>query len=208
MTVTRRPAPASGDALVGAANRRTHNAGFALVEVMVACALLVAVAVGVSHLVAVAIRAGFVARSRTTATVLAVQKMEQLRSLKWSDVVDEASGITFPLSDFSTDLSTDPATDSGPGLSPSPDSSLDANTPPYVDYLDTAGRWVGRGTTPPSTAAYIRRWSIRPLESDPGNTLVFQVLVTTSRQPRDPAHRNVRQADEARLVCVKTRRAP
>lgn len=169
--------------------------GFAIVEVMIACALLATVAASVAQIVAIATRAGLEARHRTAATVLAAQKMEQLRSLKWT-----ADG-----SDLTSDLSTEPPTDGGPGLTPSPAGVLDSNMPPYVDYLDAAGQWIATGASPPRAAVYIRRWSIERLGSDPDDTLIFQVLVTTSRQPRDSTQRSVRMADETRLVCVKTR---
>ena len=47
-----------------------------------------------------------------------------------------------------------------------------------MDYVDRGGAWVGSGATQPATAAYIRRWSIQPLPTNPNNTLVIQVLVT------------------------------
>jgi hypothetical protein len=97
----------------------------------------------------------------------------------------------------STDLSSDPPTGAGPGLSRSPAGTLDSNVPLYVDYLDAAGTWVGRGATPPGTAVYVRRWAVHPLEADPDDILVLQVIVTTTAP--DVAH-------QARLVSVLTRR--
>ena len=65
--------------------------------------------------------------------------------------------------------------------------TLGANTPPYVDYLDDAGRWVGHDADPPESAVFIRRWAVSPLPADPERTLVLQVLVTTVRDDRSRA---------------------
>lgn len=59
-----------------------------------------------------------------------------------------------------------------------------------VDYLDRAGRPLEG-----MAAAYTRRWRVDPLPADPGNALVIEVIVTSRR-------------DDARIVAVKTRRAP
>lgn len=190
-----------------AARSRTYGNGFALVEVMLASALLVAIAVSTAQVVTMAMRATLAARLRTAATVIAAQKMEQIRSLTWRWEAVGSPPAWQAVSDTSTDLSADPPRDGGVGLSPSPAGTLEANVPPYVDYLDGSGRWVGSGSSPPSDAAYTRRWSIRPLESDPDNTVVLQVLVTTSRQTANSPRTVGARADEALLVCVKTRRA-
>ena len=182
--------------------RQRATQGFALAEVLVAAALLIAIAVGVSQVIAGAVRAGVSARTRTIGTALAVQRMEQLRSLTWIEITDEVSGASTPLSDLTTDLSMEPASGSGPGLQPSPANTLEDNIPPYVDYLDASGAWVGHGVTPPREAVYIRRWSVRPLEVDPGNALVLQVLVTTARDRSSP-----RLPEDVRLDSVKTRSA-
>jgi hypothetical protein len=177
-------------------------AGFALLEVMIAACLLVAVAVGVSQISATAVRASHAARARTMAAVLAAQKMEQLRSLRWSRA--RIGAVSVPVSDVSTDLSSDPPTGEGRGLLRSPAGTLDSNVPLYVDYLDGAGTWVGRGETPPAAAVYIRRWAVQPLESDPGDILVLQVIVTTLRGTRGET--TMRMPHESHLVSVVTRR--
>jgi hypothetical protein len=177
--------------------------GFALAEVMIAAGLLVAVAVGVSQVSAAAVRASHAARARTVAAVLAAQKMEQLRSLRWSRARIGTPAVSVRASDVSTDLSSDPPTGAGRGLLPSPAGTLDSNVPFYVDYLDAAGTWVGCGATPPGTAVYVRRWAVQPLESDPDDILVLQVIVTTSRTRAETARAI---AYESRLVSVLTRR--
>ena len=129
--------------------------------------------------------------------MLAAQKMEQLRSLRWTRTRTGTPAVSVPASDLSTDLSSDPPTSAGRGLSPSPAGTLDSNVPPYVDYLDAAGVWVGRGASPPGTAVYVRRWAVQPLESDPDDILLLQVIVTTTAAAN---------THESRLVSVLTRR--
>jgi hypothetical protein len=180
--------------------RRVDGAGLALLEVLITAGLVIAVAAGASHIVAIAVRASHSARVRTIASMLAAEKIEQLRSLAWSHVTTSGPAISISFSDFTTDLSNDPATDSGPGLLPSPPGTLEANVAGYVDYLDGAGRRVGAGASPPATAVYIRRWAVRPLASDPENMLVFQVVVAT----RAPA--GVRSPDSVRLVGIEARK--
>jgi hypothetical protein len=185
-------------------DRRGGAAGFALLEVMMAACLLIAVAAGVSQLSATAVRASHTARARTMAALLAAQKMEQLRSLKWSRTRIGTPAVSVPVSDLSTDLSSDPPTGGGRGLLPSPAGTLDANVPLYVDYLDAAGTWAGRGATPPGSAVYVRRWAVQPLERDPDDILVLQVIVTTSRSTGAETAQTIPY--EARLVSVLTRR--
>lgn len=60
--------------------------GFALLEVIVAAALLVTLAAGGSRIIAAAVREGHAARLRALATVAAADKIEELRSLVTSDV--------------------------------------------------------------------------------------------------------------------------
>src|SRR5688500_16843636 len=137
--------------------------------------LLTTVSLGVAQLFALSTRANYVARGQTSTTAMAEQKMEQLRALTWGF---DTAGQGLPVSDTSTNLAVDPPTATGGGLNPSPSDSLEQNTPGYVDFLDAHGGVVGTGSTAPGAAAYIRRWAIRPLPTNPNNTLVLQVLVT------------------------------
>jgi len=180
---------------------RTTPRGFALLEVMVACGLMVTAAVAAAQLAAMTVRACAISRARAAATVMAAQKMEQLRSLEWSETRDVDTGARLILSDVSTDLSVDPPGESGPGLQPSPGGTLDANRPPYVDYLDADGQWTGNGSAPTGRAVYTRRWSVEPLGDDPTDSLLLQVQVSWPGDRRSAASR----ADSVRLVSVRTR---
>lgn len=188
-----------------------RDAGFTVVEVLVSLLLIAVTAIGTAQLFAVSIRATHAARSQTSTTVLATQKLEQLRALTWG--FDDA-GTGLPVSDTTTDLSQDPPTNGGSGLNPSPAGTLSSNVAGYVDYLSGRGQWVGTGPNPPATAVFIRRWSIEPLPTNPNNTLVLQVLVTTvTRESQGAAAAAAaggsrrRMADDALVVSVKTRKA-
>jgi prepilin-type N-terminal cleavage/methylation domain-containing protein len=187
--------------------RSSSSNGFSLTEVLVAMGILTAVSLGVAQLFAMSARQNFAAKGDTSTTVLAEQKMEQLRALTWG-FDDAAQGL--PVSDTSTNLSVDPSAPTGQGLNPSPSNSLSENVAGYVDYLDAAGAYAGTGGTPPAGAAYVRRWSIQPLPTNPNNTLVLQVFVTTVG---NDANRGQTAGDlrrlpgDALLTSVKTRKA-
>jgi hypothetical protein len=87
-------------------------------------------------------------------------------------------------------------------LSPSPGDALVRNTSGYCDFLDATGRSLGGGTTPPTTTAFVRRWSVDPLPTGPDNAVVIQVLVFRLRG--SPAGLR----GDAHIVSVKTERQP
>lgn len=183
--------------------------GFTLVEVVVATAIAVVAILGLAPLAVLATRATLAARHQTSTTLLAIQKMEQLRSLAWG-FTEGSDGLPgAAVADLTTDLAVDPPGGAGTGLSPSPANTLALNTPGYVDYVDEAGAWIGTGASPPSGTVYIRRWSIVPLPADPADTLVLQVrVVALSREVRRQAgSSDARLEDETRLVSVRTRKA-
>jgi len=178
--------------------------GFTLVEVLVAAGLVATGATVLAALLTLAAVANRTARHATFATVLAQQKMEQLRGLAWG-----FDGAGSPVTDVTTDISVVPFNNGGVGLSPSPAGSLARNLSGYVDYLDANGAWVGSGSTIPRAAVYIRRWSIEPLPAGPDNTLVLQVLVMRKASRNDGGGGSgPRLPEDARLTSVKTRKAP
>jgi prepilin-type N-terminal cleavage/methylation domain-containing protein len=67
-----------------------RDRGFALVEVIVAAALLAALAAGMTQIVAAAIREGHRSRLGAVATVAAADKLEELRSLVPADAASGA----------------------------------------------------------------------------------------------------------------------
>jgi len=185
----------------------SSNRGFTLVEVVIAMGLLTVVSLGVAQLFAASTRANLSARSGTSTSAMAEQKMEQIRSLTWGF---DTAGQGLPVSDTTTNLTVYPMTSNGTGLNPSPADSLEQNTTGFFDFLDAAGTWVGTGATTPPTAAYVRRWSISPLPTNPNNTLVIQVLVSplSNEQARvASSFTRTRMNGDSLLVSLKTRKA-
>jgi prepilin-type N-terminal cleavage/methylation domain-containing protein len=193
---------------MASARFNSSSRGFSLIEVIISMGLLTVVSLGVAQIFAMSTRANYVARGQTSTTAMAEQKLEQLRGLTWGF---DPQGQGLPLSDTTTNLAVSPTTATGFGLNPSPSDSLDRNTAGYVDFLDTNGTWVGTGTTPPGTAMYIRRWNIKPLPTNPNNTLVLQVIVSPiaseAARVAGPTDTRTRMATDALLVTVKTRKA-
>jgi len=182
----------------------TGERGFSLLEVLMATTVLTVGLAALAQLFAISTRANFSAKITTIASVLAQQKMEQLRGLTWGyDLVG------LPLSDFSTNVTVvSEAPSGGNGLTASPADSLKQNVDGYCDFLDRYGTSLGGGDTPPAGTAYVRRWSIEPLPINPNNTLILQVLVTQRKdRGADPTTSTRRLPDEARVISVKARKA-
>ena len=184
----------------------TSEAGFSLLEAIIATGLMAGALAGLGQMFALSISNNLSARAGTYATVLAEQKMEQLRGLTWG-----FDTLGLPLSDMSTNtaLPVEAAT-GGTGLSPSPGNTLISNVPGYVDYIDQFGNIIGGGAAIPGRTVYIRRWSVEPLPTTASGALVLQVIVTTLLNRRDAGQAGSTRGlrDEARLLTVKTRKAP
>jgi prepilin-type N-terminal cleavage/methylation domain-containing protein len=190
------------------ARSKSSNAdGFSLIEVVVAMAILTVVSLGVAQLFAASTRINIIARGQTSTTMLAEQKIEQIRAMTWGF---DASGEGLPVSDTTSNLTKSPADQSGTGMNPTPADSLEQNTTGCVDFLDANGTWLGTGTTAPATAVYIRRWSIQPLPTNPNNTLVIQVLVTPTANEaarKITGNPRARMPGDTLLTTVKTRKS-
>jgi type II secretory pathway pseudopilin PulG len=182
-----------------------NESGFSLAETIIATGIMAASIAGLGQLFAVSVLSNRTARNTTFASVLATQKMEQLRGLTYG-----FDTLGLPLTDASSNIATNPISPTGgKGLTPSPAGALGANTDGYVDYLDVYGKTVGTGgATIPNGTTYIRRWSIEPLPTNPNNVIVLQVLVTRSTNRGSANAGSVaRLPDEARIVTVKARKA-
>jgi prepilin-type N-terminal cleavage/methylation domain-containing protein len=162
--------------------------GFSLLEVLVATTVVTVGLAALAQLFAISTNANKQARATTRTSVLAIEKMEQLRGLMWGF---DASGL--PLAD--------------PRLAVSPSDALDRNTEGFCDFLNETGHSLGEGTVPPVSAAYVRRWSIEALPADPGNVLVLQVLVTRhfTLEMGDGVNRR-RLPGDTRIVTIRTRK--
>lgn len=185
--------------------RIRDDAGFSLVETLVATALLATAIVSSAHLFTIATTSNLSAQRSTFAATLAQEKVEQLRGLAWG--FDE---IGLPINDYSSDTAVEPPQpDGGTGLSQSPDNSLAANVAGYVDYLDRFGNSLGGGAAVADGTTYVRRWSVEPLPTNPNNTLILQVLVfSVGDRTNDGSGAAIdRVRDEVRLITVKTRKS-
>jgi len=187
---------------------RDGDGGFSIIEVVVATSLLTVAVLALAQLFTISTRANVSAKTTTFATLLAQQKMEQLRGLTWGF---DALGL--PQTDTTTDISLVPeaqAAGGRRGLSPSPVGALGQNTPGYCDFVDKNGNTLGACGTPNPAAYYVRRWAVEPLPTNPNNTVVLQVLVARnlSRGAADQIVDTVKRLpDEARIISVKTRKA-
>jgi prepilin-type N-terminal cleavage/methylation domain-containing protein len=185
----------------------SSSRGFSLVETLVATTIMTVALASLAQLFLISTKANQSARLTTNPTVLAQQKMEQLRGLTWGFDM-----IGLPLSDTTSDLTVVPEQpQGGPGLTPSPDGALRNNVDGYCDFLDGSGQSLGGGTAAPPNTVYVRRWSIEPLPTNPNNTLILQVMVTRWRErgvaDTETAGEGRRLPDEARILSVKTRKA-
>jgi len=171
--------------------------GFSLIEVLVATTVTTIGTLALAQLCVMSTRVNQDARATTLATVLASQKMEQLRALAWTS---DALGV--PISDLATDTTVVPHSPSGgTGLSASPPGTLGVSTPGYCDFLDENGRSLGGGTAPPSSTAFVRRWAIAAGAAD---TLAIQVSVIRVGSPSTAG--TVRRPGEVRLVGIRARK--
>ncbi len=173
------------------------SAGFSLLETLVAITLLTVGVCSLAQLFVISARANQRAHVMTTASVLAQQKMEQLRALMWG--LDDLGRA---LTDTTSNTTTVPESSvGGVGLSPSPGNTLAMDAPGYCDFVDAFGGLVDGGASSSSAQAasvYTRRWSITRVPADPDNTIVIQVRVIATTPWG--------QGESASLVGVRTRR--
>jgi prepilin-type N-terminal cleavage/methylation domain-containing protein len=173
--------------------------GFSLLEVLVALAILLVAVTALASVSGISARANANAKIATVTSVLAAEKLEQLRALTWGF---DAAGTA--ISDTTTDVTVFPPRPlDGGGLTPSPAGALTQNNIGYCDFLDASGKSLGGAEAAAANAIFVRRWSIDVLPSNPANTLVLQVLVV---RVHGGAAGRVRP-DEIRLVTAKTRKA-
>jgi len=163
-------------------SRLNYEEGTTLIEALVATALLVTVSAGAGGLLTWSARAVSASSSHSIAVWLAAQKLEQLSALEWSVGSDGVED-----SDEATDVGSDPMGDGGQGLRPSPGETLDENIAGYVDFVGADGTWRGTTSPPQPGAAFVRRWSVVPLASDPRHSVVLTVAVRPLSEARRAA---------------------
>ena len=86
-----------------AKSRFSSDAGFSLMEVLIAMGVMAIGLVALAQLFAISTTANHASKTTTFATMLAQQKMEQLRGLTWG-----FDTVGLPISDLSTNISVVP----------------------------------------------------------------------------------------------------
>ena len=127
------------------------TAGFSLIEVLVATAIVTVGVASLSQLFVLSARANRIANTASMTVLLAEEKMEQLRA--------DTTGLVPSPPD---------------ALSANREGYFDGLDPSGRPLGD------GTSTTLPSGVVYIRRWSVEPLETvstSAGSAIVLQVLV-------------------------------
>jgi len=124
---------------------------------MVASAILACAVLSVAQLVAAGIGSTAGAREVSEATLLAWQKLDELRALGYA--VDDAG---------------QPVTDVA--LTPSGNGTLSRDTVGYVEYLDAWGEPLPGDAGLPAGTRYRRRWAIESAAGNP-DLLVLRVRV-------------------------------
>jgi Tfp pilus assembly protein PilV len=153
-----------------------EETGAALIEALLATLILTTGVVAIVQMLSEATRTNLAARTATVATILAQQKIEELRALPWED------------------------------LRPAPPGTLEQNADGYVDHVGVDGRIVGYGTQPPPGTVYSRRWSVEQTSSSPDGARVIQALVMVPGAERAARAGPGRSRAAARLVTAKARK--
>jgi type II secretory pathway pseudopilin PulG len=128
--------------------------GFTLLETIVATGILVTALAGVSQLFVLSTHLTRRASASGMALVVAQDKLETLRGLRFA--YDE-NGAAITAS----------------GLQPSVSTSLDEDVDQNVDWLDMAGQALSLG----DGAAFVRRWKITTLAGPPPDAIAIEVCV-------------------------------
>lgn len=68
--------------------------GFSLVETIMATSLVAVALVSLAQFVGVAVQSGAAARARAATTLMAEQKMEQIRAMPWAEIAAAPEGAT------------------------------------------------------------------------------------------------------------------
>jgi prepilin-type N-terminal cleavage/methylation domain-containing protein len=134
----------------------SREAGFTLIEVLVASALVVSVIGGLAQLAAKGVAQSHAARASGAALALAQGKLEELRAAPWS-----------------YDAGSNPVSD--PALAASPADALSVDRDGWCDASDEFGRLVA--TADVGRAVYRRRWFVGRFDAADPDTLVLKVCV-------------------------------
>jgi len=154
---------------------KKSQAGFSLLETMIATALLTTVATG---LLCVAVLATTTTESQghlaARTTEYAQDKMEQLLALAYGDGTSDTT--VFPA-----------ANSGGTGLTVGGSSNPSAPVSQYIDFLDADGNLlVAVGTTPPAGRCYKRVWQISSPSANLKQVTVTAIVASGSSHGQVP----------------------
>jgi type II secretory pathway pseudopilin PulG len=127
--------------------------GFTLVETVVAAALLITALAGLAQLLVISSRLTRGSASAATALLAAQDALDMLRALPFGF---DAEGQQMTAVE----------------LELSPPTSLAANTPPFVDWIDTDGR----ASRSAAVAQLVRRWQVSRV-GEGGDAVAIEVCV-------------------------------
>jgi type II secretory pathway pseudopilin PulG len=151
--------------------------GFTLFETLIATGILVTALAGLAQLFILSTHLTRQANTSGAALAAAQDRLEALVGLP-----------------FEYDAAGTPVTD--PALTASPPSSLDHDTPPFVDWIDAAGDASASG----DGAVFVRRWRVTAIADDAPDAVAVEVCVL-----RAPADDVAVSGAEACLSTVRTR---
>lgn len=154
-----------------------RRGGFTLIESVVALGLSATLVATLFPVYWHVTRGALLAHQHSMGTMLAAQRLEQLRGLTYR--FEDTPAGPERSTDLATTLSGATMGQSGPGLAASPPGTLVVSTPGYADYLDAQGQWVGDGASAPPGAAFVRRWAVTPSLSNPDDGVMLQVMVAS-----------------------------
>jgi type II secretory pathway pseudopilin PulG len=152
----------------------TRDAGFTLVEALVGLLLVSGVAAGASYLLIVVLTSVRDARDEVTATLLAIQRLEQITS----------------------------AIESGAAVTASPDNALEVDAAGFSDRVDAAANPETSAAS--AGAAFVRRWRVAPVASPGAWTIQVRVIVSRRAAATPaPASGGARSPGEVLLATVR-----
>jgi Tfp pilus assembly protein PilV len=153
--------------------------GFALIEVLVATALVMVGVVSLAQAFVVSARANRLANTASMTVLLAHDKMEQLRTDANSLVSSPADALAANRDGYFEGLDARGRSVGG-----------------------------GTSTTVATGSVYLRRWSVEPLSSDAGSALVLQVLVIPwgERASAQSGRNTTRVPGETHFISLRPRK--
>jgi Tfp pilus assembly protein PilV len=146
-------------------HRKSAEAGMTLLETLIALAILFVVSAGLMGMgVIAAVATENQGHLSTRTTEYAQDKMEQLMSLKFGDIVTDTISPECVM--YLIDSVCWDAARGEKGLAIGGDLNFDSADNHYVDYLDIRGNPLGGGVNAPPSWYYMRVWKIDDITTD------------------------------------------